>query len=65
MFSSQDTLTDYALEEIRSSVNHAWVLGNKKFKSQEKKETGRRVEPSQRGDDRKSEKYRTMINQIH
>ncbi len=65
MFSYQDALTDYALEEIRSSVNHAWVLGNKKFKSQVEKETGRRVEPSQKGGDRKSEKYRTMKNQIH
>jgi putative transposase len=55
-------LSDYTLEEIRSSVNRSWVLGSKKFKSQVEFDTGRRVEPSERGGDRKSESYR-LLNQ--
>jgi putative transposase len=51
-------LSDYTLEEIRNSVNRSWVLGSKKFKNQVELETGRRVDPSQRGGDRKSESYR-------
>jgi putative transposase len=51
-------LSDYTLEEIRNSVNRSWVLGSQKFKNQVELETGRRVDPSQRGGDRKSESYR-------
>jgi REP-associated tyrosine transposase len=61
----EGTLTDYTLEEIRNSVNRAWVLGSNKFKSQIEKETGRRAEPSQRGGDRKSEKFKLKRNQLH
>lgn len=57
-------LTEYTLEEIRSSVNRAWVLGSKIFKKQVAKETGRRVEPTQRGGDRKSESFKNH-NQLH
>jgi len=57
-------LSDYSLEEIRSSVNRAWMLGSKKFKKQVGKMIGRRVEPTQRGGDRKSEKFK-MLNQLH
>ena len=57
-------LTEYTLEEIRSSVNRAWVLGDRKFRKQIEKKTGRRTEPSQRGGDRKSKKY-LMENQLH
>jgi len=57
-------LNEYTLEEIRSSVNKAWVLGSKKFKQQVEKETGRRVGLIQRGGDRKSEKFK-LLNQRH
>ena len=60
----ENELTDYTMEEIRNSVNRSWVLGSKKFRNQVERETGRRAEPSQRGGDRKSEKYR-MVNQVH
>ena len=40
------------------------MLGSKKFKKQVGKMIGRRVEPTQRGGDRKSEKFK-MLNQLH
>lgn len=57
-------ISDYTLDEIRNSVNRAWVLGNKKFKRQVEKATGRKAEAAQRGGDRKSKKYR-MENHLH
>ena len=53
-------LAEYALEEIRDSVNRSWALGSEKFKKQVADETGRRVEPAQKGGDRKSENYRRL-----
>jgi putative transposase len=53
-------LSDYSLEEIRSSVNRAWVLGSQKFKNEVALETGSRVEPTQRGGERKSKSYRSL-----
>ncbi len=51
-------IPDYTLEEIRDSLNRAWVLGDDLFKQQITKKTGRRSTPIGRGGDRKSEKYR-------
>ncbi len=51
-------IPDYTLEEIRESLNRAWVLGSDRFKQQIEKKTGRRATPLPRGGDRKSEKYR-------
>ncbi len=48
----------YTLEEIRHSINRAWVLGDEQFKRQIEKQTGRRASPLARGGDRKSEEYR-------
>ena len=51
-------IPDYTLEEIRNSINRAWVLGDGRFKRQIEKQTGRRASPLARGGDRKSEEYR-------
>lgn len=51
-------IPDYTLEEIRSSINRAWVLGDGQFKRQIEKQTGRRASPLARGGDRKSDEYR-------
>ena len=51
-------IPDYTLEEIRSSINQAWVLGDERFKRQIVKQTGQRVLPLARGGDRKSDEYR-------
>ncbi len=51
-------IPDYTLEEIRHSINRAWVLGDERFKRQIEKQTGRRASPLARGGDRKSEGYR-------
>ncbi|WP_444996836.1 transposase [Aliikangiella sp. IMCC44359] len=59
----EKTLSEYTLEEIRQSVNRAWVLGSSKFKQQIEKKTGRQAEPRQRGGDRKSESFKRK-NQI-
>ena len=48
---------DYILEEIRHSINRAWVLGDERFKKQIEKQTGRRASPLARGGDRRSEEY--------
>jgi len=47
-----------ALEEIRGSINKAWVLGDGRFQQQIEKNTGRRALPNARGSDRKPEQYR-------
>ena len=51
-------ITDDTLEEVRDSINRAWVLGDGRFKQQIEEQTGRRASPMARGGDRKSEKYR-------
>ncbi len=51
-------IPDSTLEEIRHSINRAWVLGDERFKQQIEKQTGRRASPLTRGGDRKSEGYR-------
>ena len=51
-------IPDYTLEEIRDSINRAWVLGDERFKQQIEKQTGRRTSPLTRGGDRRSEEYR-------
>jgi len=47
-----------SIEEIREATNKAWVLGNDRFKQRIQKQLKRRVEPSAKGGDRKSEKFR-------
>ena len=50
-------IPDYTIEEIRDSINKAWVLGEDRFKRQIEQKTGRRASPNTRGGDRKSEEY--------
>lgn len=55
-------ISESSLEEIREATNKAWVLGNDCFKQRIQKQLERRVEPSAKGGDRKSERYR--INRV-
>ncbi len=57
-------IPDYTLEEIRDSINKAWVLGEDRFKLQIEQKTGRRASPNTRGGDRKSEEYQATKNII-
>ena len=47
---------------IRDATNKAWVLGSQRFKQRVQQKLERHVEPTARGGDRKSEKFR--INSI-
>ena len=55
-------LAESSMAEIREATNKAWVLGSDRFKQRIQKQLERRVEPSARGGDRKSEKFR--INRV-
>lgn len=55
-------IPERSLAEIREATNKAWVLGNDSFKQRIQKQLERRVEPSARGGDRKSEEFR--INRV-
>jgi putative transposase len=55
-------IPESSLQEIREATNKAWVLGNDRFKQRIQKQLERRVEPSAKGGDRKSEKFR--INRV-
>jgi len=54
----ENKISDVTLEEIRASINRAWVLGDDRFKRQIELTTKRRASPLARGGDRKSAKYR-------
>ncbi len=51
-----------SMAEIRGATNKAWVLGNDRFKQRVQEQLERRVEPSAKGGDRKSEKFK--INRV-
>ena len=51
-------LGDEALAQIRDATNKSWVLGNDRFKQRVQRQLERRVEPAERGGDRKSARYR-------
>jgi len=51
-------IAESSMDEIREATNKAWVLGNDRFKKRIQKQLERRVEPSARGGDRKSENFR-------
>ena len=51
-------ISECSMAEIRDATNKAWVLGNDRFKQRIQQQLDRRVEPSAKGGDRKSEKYR-------
>ena len=54
-------LEDGMLREVREATNKCWVLGDSKFKHSVTQELDRRVEPSPKGGDRKSKKYRETV----
>ena len=54
-------IPDRTLVEIRESTNKAWVLGNDRFKAKIEKMTLRQAKPKARGGDRKSKKYRELL----
>ena len=51
-----------SVDEIREATNKAWVLGNDRFKQRIQQQIARRIEPSLRGGDRKSEQFK--INRV-
>jgi len=53
-------IPDDTLDEIRESLNKAWVLGEGRFAEQIEAQLGRRVLPLPRGGDRKSHVYRKL-----
>ena len=55
-------IPEQSVSEIREATNKAWVLGNARFKRRVQKQLERRVEPEDRGGDRKSEQFR--INRV-
>lgn len=59
-------LAEKTVDEIRQATNKAWVLGNDRFKAKIERQLERRVGPSEKGGDRKSEQYRRhkKINRV-
>jgi REP-associated tyrosine transposase len=55
-------IPESSLNEIRDATNKAWALGSDRFKQRIQKQLERRVEPSAKGGDRKSERFR--INRV-
>jgi putative transposase len=55
-------LSERSISDIREATNKAWVLGSERFKEQIQNQLERRIEPSARGGDRKSEMFK--INRI-
>lgn len=51
-------IPESSINEIRAATNKAWVLGNDRFKQRIQKQLERRVEPSVKGGDRKSVKFK-------
>ena len=51
-------IPDYTIEEIRDSLNKAWVLGDNRFKLQIEEQSGRRSAPLPKGGDRKSAQFK-------
>lgn len=58
-------IADSSMQEIREATNKSWVLGSDRFKKRMQKQMERRVAPSARGGDRKSEKFKTNRVQPH
>ena len=51
-------LAESSVAAIRDAPNKAWVLGSDRFKQRVQRQLERRVEPSARAGDRKSEKFK-------
>lgn len=59
-------IAEKTLEDIRHATNKAWVLGDDRFKRHIEQQLERRVAPSARGGDHKSDEYRkkAKINRV-
>jgi putative transposase len=55
-------ITERSVAEMRNATNKAGVLGNDRFKQCIQRQTERRIEPSPKGGDRKSEQFRINRN---
>jgi putative transposase len=51
-------LSESCVTQIRDATNKGWVLGIDRFKQRIQKQLGRRIEPTPRGGDRKSEEFK-------
>ena len=51
-------IAESSVTAIRDATNKAWVLGSDRFKQRVQRQLERRVAPSARGGDRKSEKFK-------
>ena len=51
-------IAESSMNEIREATNKAWVLGSDRFKQRVQKKLERRVEPSAKGGDRKSDQFK-------
>lgn len=54
-------IADKTLDEIREATNKAWVLGGDRFKRKLALQLDRRIAPTARGGDHKSDAYREQI----
>src|SRR5687768_14850296 len=55
-------VSEESINAIRDATNKAWVLGNDRFKRSIQEKLKRRVEPSAKGGDRRSEQFK--INRV-
>ena len=55
-------VAEKSINEIRDATNKGWVLGSDRFRQRLQKQQERRVAPSPRGGDRKSEQFK--INRV-
>lgn len=58
----QYPLDKETLKNIRDATNKSWVLGDTKFREAVEQQLARRVTPIAKGGDRKSSKYRELMN---
>lgn len=52
-------LSEHSMNEIRDATNKAWALGSERFKQKIQKQLERRIAPTPRGGDRKSERFKS------
>ena len=57
-------LAEQDMIKIRDATNKAWVLGSDRFKARMERQLERRVQPTARGGDRKSQEFRARNAKI-
>jgi putative transposase len=58
------TIPEAVLEDIRTSTQKGWAIGNDRFRSEIEQMTGRRASPQPRGGDRRSKKYTKQVKKM-